>query len=116
MRKHDRLANRDEARVVAYSWHGGMCSDLYAFASTGCIQSEVHRSGVLYELNRAMEDADSTNWLSPHWLHWLTATVRYVEVVPIMVNWLKMPEIPDSTFKYIENDPGEVMTLLTAEE
>lgn len=115
MRKHDRMANRDEARVVGYSWHGGQGSDLYAFASTGCIQSEEHRSGVLYELNRAMEDADSTNWLSPHWLHWLMATVRYCEVVPVSSHH-PMRKIPDATFKYIESDPGEVMTLLTAGE
>jgi hypothetical protein len=106
----DRAATREEARVVGYNWHGGKSSALYAFASTGCVQSEEHRSGVLYELNRAIEDEEAAGRLTPHWLHWLMATVRYAEVVPVSIYHPPIPDeryyvIPEATFKYIEHDP-----------
>ena len=40
----------EQARNLAYSWHGGGGSPLYRFASTGQIQDEDHRLDLLREI------------------------------------------------------------------
>lgn len=50
----------NEARVVAYNWHGGQESSLYSFASTGAIHSEEHRRDTLTEIDQ------SAGWTNNH--------------------------------------------------
>ena len=40
----------EQARNLAYDWHGGGGSPLYRFASTGQIQDDDHRQDLLAEL------------------------------------------------------------------
>ena len=46
------MTTKSQAREIGYACHGGMSSPLYAFASTGKVQSERHRADTLAEVNR----------------------------------------------------------------
>ena len=49
------MITRDAAIAIAYDWHAGQDSSLYAFASTnGRVQSESHRGGLTNEINSAI--------------------------------------------------------------
>jgi hypothetical protein len=45
-----RILDRDQACAIAMGWHRSMDDPIYAFSSTGCIQSETHRLDVLSNL------------------------------------------------------------------
>ena len=52
--------NLDEAREVAYDWHGGMWSPLYSFASTGKVHGTDHRINLLREIDDIRQWAGSS--------------------------------------------------------
>jgi hypothetical protein len=90
-----RTIHRNSARVIAYSWHGGQFSPLYAFASTGRVQSEEHRRNVLDEIRRDAAGASKTETNKLHKL------LEYIRLSPIETE--HRPElsatIPDSTWR-----------------
>lgn len=45
----------EKARALAYEWHGGMYSPLYAFASSGLIASHLALLGEIRECERLAE-------------------------------------------------------------
>lgn len=62
---------------VAFDWHGGQESALYAFASTRNVQSEEHRAEVLSEIATCKGKAD------PNDLADLDRLERVVKIIPV---------------------------------
>ena len=84
---------REEAVPVAYNWHGGQNSLLYAFASCeGVVKSEKHRwkciadiEGCLTWWDENAETIKSGVWPEHEEGDWakLTALREYIEAAPI---------------------------------
>lgn len=92
------------ARVVAYNWHGGMSSHLYAFASTGCIQSEQHRVGTVCEVEEAIMVSKQRLSITPDDPEYfseperLTKLKEYVEKAPISTEYVET-DIPEDIWR-----------------